>query len=168
MNDHTDSTHKYPSDYRDDVNACDRETSAISPNPTLEIESETFISKFSWGDPIAVNYTELFLNIRGIEIPLMLQFRDEIILGRPGTGEIGQYIVDLTPFGGNEKGVSRHHAALRRLKNYLFLVDLGSSNGTFVNGQRLISHQPNILVEGDEIRLGNLVATISYTPIRAL
>jgi pSer/pThr/pTyr-binding forkhead associated (FHA) protein len=72
--------------------------------------------------------------------------------------------VDLTPFGGNEKGVSRQHAALRQLKNHLFLVDLGSSNGTYVNGQRLYSQQPNILVEGDEIRLGNLVATISYTP----
>jgi pSer/pThr/pTyr-binding forkhead associated (FHA) protein len=44
---------------------------------------------------------------------------------------------------------------------------MGSSNGTFVNGQRLFSEQPNILIEGDEIRLGNLVATITYTPTNA-
>jgi hypothetical protein len=140
------------------------ETQAFGLNGTLEIDTDQIISKFSWGDPISANYTELFLNIRGIDTPLMLQFKDELLLGRKGNDETGPFILDLTPFGGDEKGVSRTHAALRRLKNTLFLVDMGSSNGTFVNGQRLVSEQPNMLIEGDEIRLGNLVATITYTP----
>lgn len=140
-------------------------TEAISQNATLEIDTDMILSKFSWGDPISVNYAELFLNIRGVDTPLMLQFKDELVLGRKGTGEIGPFVLDLTPFGADEKGVSRIHAAFRRLKNNLFLVDLGSSNGTFVNGQRLVSEQPNMLIEGDEIRLGNLVATVTYVPI---
>lgn len=140
------------------------DTQAFSPNATIEIDTDKIISKFSWGDPISTNYTELFLNIRGVDTPLMLQFKDELLLGRKEIGETGPFVLDLTPFGGDEKGVSRTHAALRRLKNTLFLVDMGSSNGTFVNGQRLVSEQPNMLIEGDEIRLGNLVATITYTP----
>ncbi len=143
------------------------ETQPFSQNATLEIDTDQILSKFSWGDPISVNYTELFLNIRDFDSPLMLQFKDEILLGRQGTGESGPFVLDLTPFGGDEKGVSRTHAALRTLKNNLFLVDMGSSNGTFVNGQRLCNEQPNILIEGDEIRLGNLVATITYTPTNA-
>ncbi|NEP56784.1 MAG: FHA domain-containing protein [Symploca sp. SIO2G7] len=35
------------------------------------------------------------------------------------------------------------------------LVDIGSSNGTFVNGQRLVPHQPCWLNTGDVIRIGN-------------
>ncbi|NER45808.1 MAG: FHA domain-containing protein [Symploca sp. SIO1A3] len=35
------------------------------------------------------------------------------------------------------------------------LVDLGSSNGTFVNGQRLAPHQPCLLNTGHIIRIGN-------------
>jgi hypothetical protein len=76
MTDPTNSTSNYPSDYDAEADDCRRQTSAITPNPTLEIEAENFLSKFSWGDPISVNYTELFLNIQGVEIPLMLQFRD--------------------------------------------------------------------------------------------
>jgi hypothetical protein len=153
--------------YPDSYGTHGDETQPFGENGTLEIDTDNILSKFSWGDPISVNYTELFLNIRDFDSPLMLQFKDEILLGRQGTGEIGPFVLDLTPFGGDEKGVSRTHAALRRLKNNLFLVDMGSSNGTFVNGQRLFSEQPNILIEGDEIRLGNLVATITYTPTNA-
>jgi len=158
---------KFPSACEADGYNSDSETEEISQSATHEIDTDAILSRFSWGNPISVNYAELFLNIRGVDTPLMLQFKDEMILGRKGTGETGPFVLDLSPFGGDEKGVSRMHAAFRRLKNNLFLVDLGSSNGTFVNGQRLTSHQPNMLIEGDEIRLGNLIATITYTPARA-
>ena len=134
----------------------------------MKVDTDKLFPKFNWADPISVNFAELFLNIMGADIPISLQSNDEIILGREGEGKPGQLVLDLTPFGAAEKGVSRSHAALRRLKNNLFIVDLGSSNGTYVNGQRLVSHQPNILIEGDEIRMGNLVASISFSPTRAV
>lgn len=157
---------KYP-DVCETTGDDEHDTQAFSQNATLEINKELIISKFSWGNPISVNFTELLLNVHGFDTPLVIQFKDELLLGRKGTGEIGPYVLDLTPYGASEKGVSRVHAALQRLKNNLFLVDMGSSNGTFVNGQRLASQQPNMLIEGDEIRLGNLVATITYTPSNA-
>ncbi|HUY87410.1 MAG TPA: ATP-binding protein [Pirellulales bacterium] len=47
--------------------------------------------------------------------------------------------------------VSRRHAELRRSAKTFTLTDLGSSNGTYVNGKRLQSHQ---LANGDEVQMG--------------
>jgi signal transduction histidine kinase len=47
--------------------------------------------------------------------------------------------------------VSRRHAEIRRSGDEYWLVDLGSSNGTFVNGRRILQHR---LANGDQIQLG--------------
>jgi pSer/pThr/pTyr-binding forkhead associated (FHA) protein len=52
--------------------------------------------------------------------------------------------------------VSRKHARLRQETGGFVLEDLGSTNGTFVNGQRLSS--PHSLRHGDTIMLGEAVA----------
>jgi hypothetical protein len=134
---------------------------------TMNIVMDTVISKFKWGSAINGPGSSqlLYLRIQEVEIPLVLEFDEAIIIGRQSATEDGESILDLTAFGGNEKGVSRRHAAIRRMKNSIVLVDLGSSNNSYINGQRLASHEPYILIEGDEIRLGNLVASISFGPI---
>ncbi len=48
--------------------------------------------------------------------------------------------------------VSRLHAALTRLRGGWCVRDLSSSNGTFVNGERVINDRP--IYDGDEIRVG--------------
>jgi serine/threonine protein kinase len=54
----------------------------------------------------------------------------------------------------NDRRVSRRHAALRPGTNgQTVLVDLGSANGTFVNGRLLASPQP--LAGGEQIRVGD-------------
>jgi signal transduction histidine kinase len=47
--------------------------------------------------------------------------------------------------------VSRHHAEFRRSDDDFTVSDLNSSNGTFVNGQRVRSHR---LASGDQIQVG--------------
>jgi len=47
--------------------------------------------------------------------------------------------------------VSRHHAELRRDEGAYRVVDLNSSNGTFVNGRRIRNH---VLASGDQVQLG--------------
>jgi len=47
--------------------------------------------------------------------------------------------------------VSRRHAELRRAAKTFTLTDLGSSNGTYVNGKRIESHS---LANGDEVQMG--------------
>ncbi len=48
--------------------------------------------------------------------------------------------------------VSRHHARIRRRFGRYRVTDLGSTNGTFVNGRRL--RRPFTLKRGDELRVG--------------
>jgi pSer/pThr/pTyr-binding forkhead associated (FHA) protein len=52
----------------------------------------------------------------------------------------------------NEAEISRHHCMLRGRGEQYSLFDLGSSNGTFLNGHRLLSQAT--LQEGDEVRVG--------------
>jgi pSer/pThr/pTyr-binding forkhead associated (FHA) protein len=47
--------------------------------------------------------------------------------------------------------VSRNHALVVRRKDGLFIDDLGSLNGTYVNRRRIESHK---LADGDEIQIG--------------
>jgi len=77
--------------------------------------------------------------------------------------------------------VSRHHALIRLLSgNQYYVTDLGSSNGTFLNG-RLVT-VPALLKSGDEIQIGGAklkldwpqdsaaapLATMADTPIATL
>ncbi len=48
--------------------------------------------------------------------------------------------------------VSRHHAEIRHVGNDYVISDLNSSNGTFVNGQRIHQQQ---LASGDQLQIGN-------------
>lgn len=55
----------------------------------------------------------------------------------------------------DDRWVSRHHAQLRREKDQYVIEDLGSKNGTFVNGQRITG--PTVLADGDEIQVTPLI-----------
>ncbi|HXG08175.1 MAG TPA: FHA domain-containing protein [Gemmataceae bacterium] len=55
----------------------------------------------------------------------------------------------------NSDWVSRQHCLLRVTPDGVFIRDLGSRNGTLVNGQRVIEERP--LAGGDEIQVGPLV-----------
>jgi len=51
-----------------------------------------------------------------------------------------------------DANISRHHCMIRMRRDEVTLMDLGSSNGTFVNGNRVVSQ--TALKSGDEISLG--------------
>ncbi len=75
--------------------------------------------------------------------------KDVISLGRDITNDI---VI-------NDPEVSRHHTKITRGGGGYTLEDLGSTNGTFVNGQRLTGARP--LNGGDLVGLGETV-TLSY------
>jgi limonene-1,2-epoxide hydrolase len=60
----------------------------------------------------------------------------------------------------SETGVESRHAEIRPEGQGYSILDLGSSAGTFVNGQRLVPHIPQLLQNGDTIRIGN--TSLSY------
>jgi pSer/pThr/pTyr-binding forkhead associated (FHA) protein len=49
---------------------------------------------------------------------------------------------------------SRLHAELRVTGDKLEVVDLGSTNGTFLNRERLAPNLPRALTPGDELHFG--------------
>ena len=70
--------------------------------------------------------------------------------------------VDLTFWGAYHKGVSRNHAKLTREGTQLTLIDLKSSNGTFVNGDQLTPHEPVVVCDNDEVTFGRLATKLLF------
>jgi pSer/pThr/pTyr-binding forkhead associated (FHA) protein len=98
----------------------------------------------------------ILLYIVGNDVGVPLFGQQEYILGRAEKGQAVIPDIDLNRFGAHDKGVSRLHCHLRFEGGVLFLMDLGSANGTFVNEQRVLPDRPSPLSNGDLIRLGNL------------
>src|SRR3954453_793645 len=73
-----------------------------------------------------------------------IQLEQELVIGRstPGAGSLG-----------GDSEISRVHARVYRdASGQLMVEDLGSTNGTFVNGNRISSPTP--LRPGDQLRVG--------------
>lgn len=57
----------------------------------------------------------------------------------------------------HDRGIaSRNHALIERNGDYYTLTDLGSTNGTFLNGKALAPRQPQRLRPGDRIKIGEV------------
>ena len=74
----------------------------------------------------------------------------ELSIGRAADNDVR--ITDST--------VSSHHARVFTYLNSSYVEDLGSSNGTFVNGKRVDKH---ILRPGDSLRVGNHLLEVSVS-----
>jgi FHA domain-containing protein len=70
--------------------------------------------------------------------------------------------VNLNAFEATERGVSRQHARIVRKRELIYISDLGSSNGTFLNGRPLAGNYERILRNGDELRLGHLKIKVRF------
>lgn len=88
-----------------------------------------------------------------------------------GPGDSSRFLIDsdITNVGRHPESdifldditVSRHHAKFVRSGGKLYLEDLGSLNGTYVN--RTLLDGRTLLREGDEIQIGKYRATISLS-----
>jgi len=108
---------------------------------------------------------ELTLLLGQGEVTLSLASQSEFSLGRDDQGS--QAIlpdVDLNPFGANQLGVSRIHASLQQAGGRITITDLGSTNGTYVNGRRILSNRPYPLRTGDRLQLGELESFVYLSP----
>lgn len=91
-----------------------------------------------------------------IELPLS----KEVVLGRLDPGRAIFPDVDLSSEEGIDRGVSRRHARISRRESQVFIEDLNSLNGTFLNATRLVPDLPYPLKDGDQVQLGKLVLIV--------
>jgi hypothetical protein len=84
------------------------------------------------------------------------------ILGR-ASAEIKtkEPLVDLTSLG-VDYGVSRTHALFLKTKDGYQITDLDSSNGTWIENERLVPQRPYAVESGNRIRMGRLNMLVFY------
>lgn len=82
------------------------------------------------------------------------------VMGRSDPMSAFRPDLDWGPYGAMRHGVSRRHALIRPGEQALYLIDQNSTNGTWVNGQRLMPGQDFRLSDGDVIELGALRMTL--------
>jgi len=87
---------------------------------------------------------------------------DALTLGRHGLETFTNPHIDLTPHGAQGLGVSRVHAQLAARKNTLCIHDLGSTNGTYLNGYRIEPFTDVPLHDNDVIEMGELKLRVTF------
>ena len=102
----------------------------------------------------------LIIYVADGSVPISVEHSKSIILGRSDSNT--SVDVDLSGFDAREHGVSRQHARLNTKQEPPTLFDLGSSNGTYINGQRLEPKTATILESGDEIQLGRFKMRVYF------
>jgi murein DD-endopeptidase MepM/ murein hydrolase activator NlpD len=86
-----------------------------------------------------------------VDFPIL---QSEISIGRaPGNDLVIQH-----------SSISRQHARLQLKEDQVWIEDLGSSNGTYFNEQRLPKNQPAQLTAGINLRFGQVHASIPNLP----
>jgi predicted Ser/Thr protein kinase len=82
--------------------------------------------------------------------------RNPMLLGRASEAESYQPDFDMTFYDEGDY-VSRRHARITKGRAGYFITDLGSSNGTTVNGHALSPHRARLLRNADRIKVGLVV-----------
>jgi pSer/pThr/pTyr-binding forkhead associated (FHA) protein len=91
-------------------------------------------------------------NKREVELPL----DQPVNIGRSDPTKDLFPEIDLSDDGTEATSVSRFHAKIYKWGGTAVIEDLGSANGTFLNGKKLIPHTINFLHADDILQLGTL------------
>jgi hypothetical protein len=133
-----------------------KKTNTDNLNETIVEDSQDSISTHDDIFSKQAISSDLALYLIEAKQTLQLAGRSEFTLGRVAEGQPILPDVDLSPFDAYAQGVSRLHAALKLNKNRVAIMDLGSSNGTRVNGQKIVPHVDYPINHNDQIALGKL------------
>lgn len=96
---------------------------------------------------------------------IQAQVHETMVIGRadPQTGSYPA--VDLGPHGAYHSGVSRQHAIILVKENRIKIKDLGSINGTRLNGFQLTPGQEYRLRHGDELEIGQVKLQVRFAVV---
>lgn len=115
-------------------------------------------------DEAAVPENGIAVYIEGEYKPAHKDSGTEFVIGRKTgkTSNVPEALFDLSPLGGYGQGVSRRHAVIQQTEHGYEVLDLGSVNGTWLNGERLPPHKSYPLASGSHLRLGSMRLFVLY------
>jgi len=133
-------------------------TQSISHTPSDVIATpiESVVPAVQEGAAVSTEGVVISLHLVDSGQVLHLTGRSEFTLGRVAEGQPILPDIDLSPYEAYSQGVSRLHVAIKIVNGHVVISDLGSSNGTRVNGQKIIPHIDYPLNYGDVVALGKL------------
>jgi len=108
--------------------------------------------------PEKINQGQAWISLHLLDSGQILPIsdRNEFTLGRVSENQPIMPDIDLSPFKAFDNGVSRLHAVIRNNGGNVIIMDLGSANGTYINGTRIVSNIEQTLRHGDMVALGKL------------
>ncbi len=114
------------------------------------------------GDVLLNGSRVIELVIRGMAERISFANRDSLTVGRADHKKAALPDIDLAKYGAAQRGVSREHIRLEIKNDQLFMTDLGSTNGTFLRGERVTAFTPYLIHASVEIALGRMVVQIIF------
>jgi len=123
----------------------------LAQQPAIEEEIQ-FTGTLKTDDPPGLRPFEIQIEVlEGADQGLVYRYNSETVL-------LGRLNTDLVV---RDSDVSRRHSIIEVFEDDLvYIRDLGSTNGTYVNGQRVSTVKLNT---GDRIKLGRCVMAFKYT-----
>lgn len=96
--------------------------------------------------------------------PFVIRTDNEFIVGRRVI-ETSESLLDLSDFDGFRMGLSRRHAMIRQTESGYEIIDLSSTNGTWLNDERLVPYTPYPLTSGARLRLSRIRLFVFYRTV---
>lgn len=137
------------------ISTLDRSTLGMKANLDSAIDRSTDCTPFLTG----LSRRAILFLIHGEREPILFENAANIIIGRYNDeGEKGFF--DMSRFGEVAMGISRRHARVTQQHGQFWLEDMGSTNGTWLNRQRLPPREPFPLTCGDVIHIGPMLKAV--------
>lgn len=137
---------------------CGTQLLEIEPKKTQQIVDEVVDTGPASANAIPQQAQGAWITLHLLDSGQVLPINDrtEVTLGRGSENQPIMPDIDLNPYRAYDNGVSRLHAVIKSVSGQTVVMDLGSSNGTYLNGARLTPNVPSPLRHGDVIALGKL------------
>jgi len=94
--------------------------------------------------------------------PFIVRTDREFVIGRRATLAASEDLLDLSDFDGFKMGLSRRHAMIRRSASGYEIIDLSSTNGTWLNDAKLEPYTPYPLPSGSRLLLSRIRLFVFY------
>ncbi len=117
-------------------------TEILTPNRKVDDDSKT---EFVWGDNQIQN-TLYLSDVKNPSRTFSIPIIDSVIIGRKA--DSSNLVIDY------DKSISGKHCQISRRNGKFYIKDLQSSNGTFMNGTRILTEME--LISGCIVKLGGL------------